>query len=78
VRRRWNARSSDIIWQGTQPGRVCLRERQLRVRKPRLRKKGRGEDKEVAVPAYEALQKDEVTGQRMLEILLNGVSTRCS
>jgi len=38
------ARQPDIVWHGTQPGRVCLKERQLRVNKPRLRKKGRGAD----------------------------------
>ena len=69
-------RAGDIVWHGAQPGRVCLKERQLRVRKPRLRKKGRGANKEVAVPAYEAMREDTATGQRMLEILLNGVSTR--
>lgn len=70
------ARAGDIVWHGTQPGRVCLKERKLRVSKPRLRKKGRGANKEVAVPAYEAMQEDVATGQRMLGILLNGVSTR--
>lgn len=70
------ARTQDIVWHGTQAGRVCLRERKLRVNKPRLRKKGRGANKEVPVPAYEAMQADAATGQRMLEILLNGVSTR--
>jgi transposase-like protein len=55
---------------------VYLKERQLQVNKPRLRKKGGGANKEVAVPAYEAMQQDTVTGKRMLEILLNGVSTR--
>lgn len=69
------ARQAEIVWHGTQRGRVYLKERQLRVNKPRLRKKGRGANKEVAVPAYEAMQQDTVTGERMLEILLNGVST---
>jgi putative transposase len=70
------ARQADLVWHGTQPGRVCLKERKLRVNKPRLRRKGRGANKEVSVPAYQALQQDTATGQRMLEILLNGVSTR--
>jgi transposase-like protein len=69
------ARQGDIVWHGTQPGRVRLKERQLKVNKPRLRKKGRGANKEVPVPAYEAMQQD-ATGERMLQILLNGVSTR--
>ncbi len=70
------ARPADLVWHGTQPGRVCLKERKLRVNKPRLRNKGRGANKEVSVPAYEAMQQDTATGKRMLEILLNGVSTR--
>ena len=70
------AREGEIGWHGTQRGRVYLKERQLRVNKPRLRKKGRGADKEVPVPVYEALQQDAATGDRMLEILLDGVSTR--
>jgi putative transposase len=70
------AREGDIGWHGTQRGRVYLKERQLRVNKPRLRRKGRGPGKEVPVPVYEALQKETATGKRMLEILLNGVSTR--
>jgi len=70
------ARQADLVWHGTQPGRVYLKERKLRVNKPRLRKKGRGANKEVSVPAYEARQQDTATGERMLEILLHGVSTR--
>jgi transposase-like protein len=70
------ARQGEIVWHGAQRGRVCLKERKLPVSKPRLRKKGRGADKEVAVPAYEAMRDNTATGQRMLEILLNGVSTR--
>jgi putative transposase len=70
------ARQAEIVWHGAQRGCVYLKERKLRVNKPRLRKKGRGANKEVAVPAYEAMQQSTVTGERMLEILLNGVSTR--
>jgi putative transposase len=70
------AREGDIGWHGTQRGRVYLKQRQLRVNKPRLRRKGRGPGKEVPVPVYAALQKETTTGERMLEILLNGVSTR--
>ena len=43
--------------------------------RPRLREKGRGANKEVPLPAYEAMQQETI-GQRMLEILLQGVSTR--
>jgi len=48
----------------------------LRVKRPRLRKKGQGENGEVPVPAYEAMRHGEGLGSRMLEILLRGVSTR--
>jgi transposase-like protein len=69
--------SSDIRWHGTQNGVVNLAERKLQVTKPRLRKKGQnGKGAEVPIPVYEALQRDGPTSQRMLEILLSGVSTR--
>jgi putative transposase len=70
------ARAGEVGWHGTQAGRVNLKERKLRVQRPRLRKKGRGAGGEVPVPAYEAMRQEATTGQRMLEILLNGVSTR--
>ena len=59
-------------------GRVALKERQLRVAKPRLRKKRRRADEsgEVEVPAYTALRADQRLADRMLELVLNGVSTR--
>jgi transposase-like protein len=65
-------RRSHLLWHGRQAGRVCLKERKLGVRKPRLREKGGGE---VPIPAYEAMQ-DAGLGQRMLDVLLRGVSTR--
>lgn len=65
-----------IIWHGRQHGVVCLSERKLRVEKPRLRKKGTGVGKEVAVPAYEALVLNSQLGRRILSILMKGVSTR--
>ena len=65
-----------IGWHGGEPGTICLKERKLRVKRPRLRKKGEKEGGEVAVPAYEALRADGKLGSRMLEILLRGVSTR--
>src|SRR5438552_3824648 len=65
-----------IGWHGGEEGRVCLKERKLRVRRPRLRKKGQGEEGEVPIPAYETMHQDGKLGSRMLEILLRGVSTR--
>lgn len=65
-----------IGWHGREPGTVCLRERKLRVKRPRLRKKGEKEGGEVPIPAYEAMRAEGKLGSRMLEILLRGVSTR--
>ena len=68
----------EFYYHGTQQGRVALKERQLRVDKPRLRKKDPrpAEVGEVEIPAYEAMRKDGRLADRMLAILLNGVSTR--
>lgn len=65
-----------VGWHGRERGTVCLRERKLRVKRPRLRQKGQGKGGEVALPAYEAMRADGRLGSRMLEILLQGVSTR--
>jgi putative transposase len=72
------ARAADLVRHGTPPGRVCLKERKLKGNRPRLRNQGRGAHKEVPVPAYQAMQQNTATGERMLEILLNGVSRRRS
>jgi len=61
---------------GSQPGVVCLSTQKVRVRKPRLRKKGGGPQAEVAIPAYEAMQSDGALGEKLSSILLRGVSTR--
>jgi transposase-like protein len=57
---------------------VKLKERQLKVSKPRLRKKQPldGEPGEVEIPAYAAMHDDERLANRMLEIMMLGVSTR--
>jgi putative transposase len=65
--------SGEICWHGTQEGRVMLADRQLKVKRPRLRHKQKGE---VKVPAYEALQENGSTAERMMGALLRGVSTR--
>jgi len=65
--------SGEILWHGSQAGRVALADRQLKVKRPRLRHKQEGE---VKVPAYEALQDNGATAQRMMGALLRGVSTR--
>ncbi len=67
---------ADVGWHGRQQGVISLSERKLRVEKPRLRKKGKGAGKEVAIPAYEAMMMNSQLGLRILEILMKGVSTR--
>ena len=62
-----------VAYHGRQTGRVYLSDRAVRVEKPRLRRSGEGE---VAVPAYEVLRRPEGLGDRMLELLMRGVSTR--
>jgi len=61
---------------GEQGGVVALGGQRLRVQKPRLRRKGGGEGAEVVVPAYAAMQDDEGLRERMLSIVMRGVSTR--
>ena len=68
----------DVVYHGSQKGRVPLRERELRVDKPRLRKKDPkpGEPGEVEIPAYKAIREHGGLADRMLQILIAGVSTR--
>jgi len=67
-------KGGDINWHGTQEGKVSLSDRKLRVKKPRLRRKGQGAGREVELPAYEAMNNG--MGSRFLEILMHNVSTR--
>jgi putative transposase len=62
-----------IRWHGQQHGVVPLAERKLRVRKPRLRRKDGGEE---GIPAYTALRTHSPLAERVLAILMRGVSTR--
>src|SRR5581483_8516183 len=64
-----------INWHGRQSGQVTMAERKLRVNKPRLRTKGEN-SKEAEIPAYTAMQQSERLSDRMMEIMLSGVSTR--
>ncbi len=68
--------TGEITWYGRQQTTIPLAERKLRVEKPRLRHKGSGAEKEVAIPAYEAMLGNSRLGRRILEILLHGISTR--
>jgi putative transposase len=63
----------EIGWHGGQAGIVPLSDRKIRVRKPRLRSKDRGE---VEVPAYARLQQQKGLAGQMLKIVLGGISTR--
>ena len=65
--------TGEVRWHGRQKGRVRLADRQLRVERPRLRRKSGGE---VGAPAYQALREGEQTGAEMFAALLKGVSTR--
>ena len=65
--------SGEVLYHGSQPGRVQLADRQLRVKRPRLRHKTDGE---VKIPAYERLRQDRGLGQHLLGALLRGISTR--
>ncbi len=73
LRQRGKRRPSEVVRWGRQAGRIRLSDRQLKVRKPRLRTK---QGQEATVPAYEAMQDDGRLSRRMLEIVLKGVSTR--
>lgn len=63
-------------WYGRQGGQVYLAERKVHVERPRLRTKGQGEGGELEVPAYLAMKRPGPLADRMLEILMAGVSTR--
>lgn len=63
--------SGEVRWYGTQLGRVPLGDRQLRLRRPRLRD-GSGE---VAIPAYACLRRDPSAGVRLKRLVMAGVST---
>jgi len=69
-------KNGDITWYGQQSTTIPLSNRKLRVDKPRLRHKGKGANKEVEIPAYEAILANSTLGRRILEILMNGISTR--
>lgn len=68
--------AGDIVWHGKQKGIITLSNRKLRLDKPRLRKKGKGQNLEVAIPLYEAMNTNTSLGQKILTILMQGLSTR--
>lgn len=68
--------AAETVWYGRQGGQVYLADRKVRVDRPRLRQRGGGEGAEVEVPAYRAMRQPGALADRMLEILMAGVSTR--
>jgi hypothetical protein len=66
-------RSGEMLWYGSQAGRICLGGRQLKLVRPRLRAR---QGAEGAIPLYECLKDEARLGARMSEIVLAGVSTR--
>ena len=69
-------KAGDITWYGRQDTSIPLSDRKLRVAKPRLRHKGKGADKEIDIPAYQAILASSSLGRRILDILMKGISTR--
>jgi len=67
---------SAIRRHGQQGGVVALGAQRVRLEKPRLRHKRGGKGAEVAIPAYAAMRSDQRLGEKLLSILLRGVSTR--
>ncbi len=65
----------DIYWYGRQQGEVVLSDRKVKVRKPRLRRRGVGPGGEVDVPVYERLREGSIAGH-VLRLMMRGVSTR--
>jgi len=65
--------SGEIRWHGSQRGRVKLADREVKVKRPRLRHKTEGE---VKIPAYEKLRQDRGLQEHMLGALMRGISTR--
>lgn len=65
--------SGEIRWYGSQPGKIKMADREVKVKRPRLRHKTEGE---VKIPAYEKLRQDRGLQQHILGTLLRGVSTR--
>jgi len=65
-----------IRWHGSQPGVIPLSNRKLRITRPRLRRKGLGTQREVEIPAYQALQTNNQLSERILTLLMHGISTR--
>lgn len=66
-------RTIDVRWHGRQTGLIPLARQKIRITKPRLRHKDKAE---VSIPAYQAMLTNSVLGQRLVELLMTGISTR--
>jgi transposase-like protein len=64
--------SGEVRWYGSQMGRLPWGDRQVRLRRPRLRDRSG----EVAIPAYECLKRNPKAGARLRRLVMAGVSTR--
>jgi len=69
-------KAGDIRWYGRQDATIPLSDRKLRVARPRLRRKGKGDDLEIDIPAYQAILENTSLGKRIEDILMKGISTR--
>lgn len=68
--------SSEIVRHGSQAGSVVLADRKMAVTKPRLRRRGGGNDAEVEIPAYSAMQNGSALQAHVLNAMMRGVTTR--
>jgi transposase-like protein len=66
----------EIVRHGGQDGVVSLSNRKMRVTRPRLRNKRGGAGSEVSVPAYDAMRDEGRLSQKILDVMMRGVSTR--
>ncbi len=69
-------KTNDIRWYGRQDATIPLSGRKLRIAKPRLRRRGKGNDLEIDIPAYQAILENSTLGKRIEDILMKGISTR--
>jgi putative transposase len=63
----------EIRWHHSQPGKIKMADRKLKVKRPRLRHKTEGE---VKIPAHENLRQDGGLQQHMLGALLRNLHAR--
>jgi transposase-like protein len=69
-------KAGEIRWYGRQYATIPLSDRKLRVARPRLRRKGKGDDLEIDIPAYQAILENSTLGERIEQILMKGISMR--